>query len=107
MTSSWRCAASSAAWDLLIGRERLLVVGIRLLETLQRTELIVRQAAIAIDIVFGTGDLGFGRGQLGRGLSDHCVLQPPGRVEIGERRLLPGDAGVRLRGRRGSRGRRV
>ena len=83
----------------LIGGERLLVVGVRLLETLQRAELVVRQAAIAIDIVFGTGDFGCGRRQLSLGLGDHCLLQATGRVEIGERGLLPGDAGDRLRQR--------
>ena len=101
MTSSRRRAASSAARALLVGGERLLVIGIGLLEALRRGELVARRAR-------GSGrhriwlrvDLGAGRGELGLGLRDHRLLQAAGGVEIGERRLLAGDGRLRL-GQRG------
>ena len=83
-----------------IGGERLLVVGIRLLEALHRGGAILRQAAVAVDVVLRAGDLGRGRGQLGLRLGDHRFLQPAVGLEIRQRRLLPGDRGGGLRQRR-------
>ena len=82
-----------------IGGERLLVVGVRLLQALHRGGTILRQAAIAIDVVLRAGDLGRGRGQLGLRLRDHRFLQPAVGLEIRQRRLLPRDRGGGLRQR--------
>ena len=61
--------------------------------------MILRQAAIAIDVVLRAGDLGRGRGQFGLRLRDHRFLQPAIGLEIRQRRLLPGDRGGGLRQR--------
>ena len=84
---------------LLIGGRRLLVIGIGLLEALQRGVLPLDQAAVAVDIVFRPRDLGRGRRELGLGLGDHRLLQLAPGVEIGQGRLLPGDSCRRPRQR--------
>jgi hypothetical protein len=83
----------------LAGGDRLLVVRVRLLEALHRGGGGGGELAIAHLIVPGAVDLRIGGGDAGLGLGDHRVLQAPDRVEIGERRLLAGDGGHRLRQR--------
>ena len=82
---------------LLDGGDRLLVVRIRLLETLERGVLIGGEPAVAHDIEPGSRDLGLCRGDLGFGLRDHRFLQATGRVEIGESGLLGGNRRIRPR----------
>src|ERR1700733_14507882 len=91
MTSSCRSAASNAA--------RLLMVSVRLLKALLGAKLILRQAAIPLDIVLRAADLCRGSGQLGLCLRDHRFLQPANGLEIRQCGLLPGDCGNRLRQR--------
>ena len=70
----------------LVGR-RLPVVGVGLLLPLGRGEAAPRQRAVALGVGPGALALGLGRGDPGARLVDQSLLQAPGRVEVGERRL--------------------
>ena len=83
-----------------IGGERLLIVGIRLLEPLQRCRTDPVPGCDSDRRRISCGRSRRGRGQLGLRLGDHRFLQPAGRLEIRQRGLLPGHGRNRLRQRR-------
>ena len=60
---------------LCVGGQRLLVIGIGLLEALHRRALVLRQRAIAVHVVLAAHDLGRGRDQFGLCLGDDRLLQ--------------------------------
>ncbi len=84
----------------LVGRHGFAMIGIGLLETLRRGELVLRQRMVAVYVEMRAGDLGGGGGQIRLGLGDHRFLQPARRRQVGERGVLPGDRGIGLRQRR-------
>ena len=65
-------------------RPGFLMVRVGLLETLTGSELVIAQCSIAIEVVFGAGQLGGSAAHVGRGLFDHRLVHAPVGVDIGE-----------------------
>ena len=82
---------------LASGGLRFLVVGIGLLKPLNRSDPIVAQRPVAIEVRFGTGQFGGRRRDVRGSLFDRRFLQVPFGVEVREGCLLDGDACLRVR----------